>query len=496
MSEIFLMLLCFWFGLGVRTAGFWLQNWQIREYRFDRMRAHFFTTDGIKDLFNLWFFRGIFPRPRISGRIILIGLLFAVFSSVFVFAVEQNFNLGLLTIILWERTIFFWIWLSVFISDIPVFFVRQFLFYQACQIMKQNKNVEVIGITGSFGKSSTKAILIHLLQSKFGEEAVLYNPGNENNEVAIARLVLKNRGFFADAGAKNPSGSSSQLPLRKGAKRKFFVVEIGAYKMGEIRQVCNFVFPKIGILTGINTQHLSLFGSQERIQRAKFELAESAAQKVFFNANSPLLAQVFEDREIQAVKIPISFSAAKKLKKHPEKTEFEIYGKKMVLPWGGGFFVGNAFLAMEACREYGMKPEEIEKALKKLPPLERALSVQKHKKGFTVLTDLYSANPDGVLVAVDHLDQFSGKKIFVGIPLLELGENAESVHRQIFERLEKMDTEVFWWKPDFSNLGTDICGNQFHGKDLKKLKKQVKDLKSGDVVLLESKLPKDVTELF
>ncbi len=478
MTELLLILLIIWFIIGCRTALYWLQNWQIREYRFDRMRAHFFTQDGRRDLFNLWFFDGILPRPKISGRIILIGLLFAFFSYVFVYAIESNFGLGLLTIVLWERTIFLWIALSVLISDIPVFLARQMLFYRARVVMKDNKNVEVIGITGSFGKSSTKEILVHLLQSKFGKENVCYNPENQNNEVAIARLVLKNKKFF------------------ESKKQKFFVVEIGAYRVGEIKQVCDFIFPKIGIMTGLNAQHISLFGSQLRIQQAKFELAESASEKVFFNADNALLVQVFDDNRIHATTIPISLDVTKNAKKFPDKTEFEVYGKKMTLPWGGGFFVGNALLSMEVCREYGMAPEAIKNALKKLPPLKRALSVKKHKNGFTVLQDLYSANPDGVLAAIDHLDQFPGKKIFVGIPLLELGKNSEDVHEKIFRSLKKINANVFWWKSDFELRGKEICGEKFFGKNSEKLQKMAQELGSGDAVLLESRLPKKIVQIF
>jgi len=462
--------------IGLRTISWHLQNWQLREYRWDRMRAHLRTKDGQINFCNLWFFKGIFPRPHKSGRMIMtLGVLLLLFVLSFELVTKQG-NIPLtLTLILWERTLFLTVFIAVFITRIPVEIARKVLFLKAKRIVK-NSNVTRIGITGSFGKSSTKQILIHLLQSKFGAENVLFNPGNENNEVAIARLIIRNAEFF-----------------KKG---KFFIAEIGAYRRGEIKGVCQFVQPHTGIITGINAQHIELFGSQKNIQQAKFELAESATQKVFFNADSPLLREIAEDRNIDAVKIPLALSTAHNLTSDHHQSTFEIYGTKMTLPWSGAFFVSNALLAIESARECGMSVDDIAKALPKLPPLDRALNMKTLENKATLLEDLYSANPDGVLGAIQHLGTFEGKKIFVGIPLRELGAQAENVHRKIFTALEKMDAEVFWLKPDFSALGKEICESQFHGDDIEVLKKRASTLKTNDAILLESRLPKTVTNIF
>ncbi len=472
--------------LGMRTTGWHLQNWQLREYRLDRMKAHLRTKDGRKSFpifwYNFWFFPGILPRPHKSGRMLMIVGIF-LFLSVWLWWVlipilfyETPYFI-LLTLFLWERATGVIVALSVFFSRFPVGIARKILFLKAKRIVK-NSNVKPIGITGSFGKSSTKQILIHLLQSKFGSKNVLFNPGNENNEVAIARLIIANRAFF-----------------NKGEK-KFFVVEIGAYRRGEIKGVCWFIQPQTGILTGINAQHIELFGSQRNIQRAKFELAEMSKEKVFFNADSPLLKAIAEDSKIRATKIPLSLSIAENSKSEYHQSTFEMYGEKMTLPWSGAFFVSNALLAIECARECGMTAKEIAQALPKLPPLDKALNMKMLSSGAVLLEDLYSANPDGVLGAVAHLGTFGGKKIFVGIPLRELGKEAHEIHRKIFIELSKMSADVFWLKPDFSELGQVLCGSQFHGADLQLLKQKYKTLCPNDAVLLESRLPHEVVKIF
>ena len=486
------------FALGIRTAGWHLQNWQIREYRWDRVRAFFRTEGGRHALWNFWFFRGIFPRPKISGRVAMIlaiffaGSAFSIVVAHFIaFAVcaetVSNFCRNFVEIywiwiaIFWERTIFLTMGTAVLISKIPVWIGREILFFRVKKLMKNSKNSLKIGITGSFGKSSTKAILAFLCDEFFGEKFVWKNPANENTEVAIARGILK----FC----KN--------------KKQILIVEIGAYRRGEIAKVCGFLSPDFGILTGIGPQHLELFGSQKNIVAAKFELAEHASKKVFFPSDDSFLPKKFEEKNLRAEKIGVDSRSAKILKISHEKTEFEWRGERFVLPWGGKFFVRNAILAVETflaiCEwaERGDFDENLRASaqiLSKIQPLERALKIEDFRGG-KLLRDLYSANPDGVLAAIDHLAEFSGKKIFVGTPLLELGERAESVHRAIFEKLRDVGAEVFWMKSDFANLGQKICGKQFHEADLEELRATTENFCTGDAILCEGRLKNDILKL-
>jgi UDP-N-acetylmuramoyl-tripeptide--D-alanyl-D-alanine ligase len=482
--------------LFVRTLGFHLQQWQIREYRADRLFDHiFYTKEGRKKLWNLWFFPGFFPRPKVSGRLLLI-LFFWVLFCVFLFHQFYPFDLLyrdivgesvrweylLLLVILFERTLFLTVSFGVFLSAIPADIIKQRLFNRAKRIIdyyeEHNPELVRIGITGSYGKSSTKEILVHLLIQQFGAENVLYNPRNENNEVAIARLIVQSREFFTH---------ETESP-------KFMVIEMGAYKKGEIAKMCDFVQPHVSLLTGVNNQHISLFGSQRNIQEAKFELAERTRDTVFFNAESPLLAEIFNDQDIRASKIPISRNLVTDIEAHPDRTEFTVFGQRMVLPWMGEFFVLNALLCLELVRELGMDPADMAFSLSSLPPLDRALHVKTLSSGATLISDPYSANVDGVLQAIDQMRRFSGRKIFVGIPLIELGNTACESHKIIFQRLKDIDAEVFWLKSDFADVGQLVCGDRFHGHNLDRLRAFFPQLKKEDVILLESRLPKGILD--
>lgn len=490
--------------LGLRSASWWMQCWQLREYRTDRMKAWLQTNDGRKHLWNLWFFRGILPRPKMSLRVLLMEIVFVGISIIF-FVLVQNFISFFWATLIWTFTVWFWVFVGVKLSAIPVWWKKRKLFQIAKHILEDAPVIR-IGITGSYGKSSTKEILAHLLRQKFGDKNVLVNPGNENNEVAIARLVRSNRSFFA--GGKQTKGEDwiapqvllkNPPPFSKGDQKAFpriFICEVGAYKKGEIRQVCKFLRPQIGILTGLNAQHVALFGSMEKIRAAKFELAEAATDTVFFNADTPALVDIFEDQKIHATPVGIKRSAAKDIHAEADKTTFEAFGEKFELPWPGEFFVSNALLSLETARELGCERNELPEFLKSLPPLDRALHVRKLKSGATLLVDLYSANPDGVLGAIRHLEKFEGRKIFVGIPLRELGSAAKKEHEKIFEKLKKIGADVWWPKSDFATLGKELLGKKWHGDDLPALEAAVKTLEKNDAALLESRLPPLVNKIF
>lgn len=513
MPNVELLLSLLIFALGIRTLSWHLQCWQLREYRFDRMKAWLRTKDG-KSYFVPWFFKGLLPRPKLSVRVALIfffsgALLFVSFLVIGFYPLVQKFSCGASTpwsqeeivnfcqaqwfnrwwvwpiiLLLVERSIWFSVLLSTWLSKFPVWLGRRRLFEQAHRITNKidRANLTTIAITGSYGKSSTKELLVHLLKSEFGDDAVLYNPANQNNEVAIARLIKTNAQFF------DPQNKT----------KRFFVVEAGAYRAGEIAKVCCFTKPCIGILTGLNQQHVELFGSFEIIKNTKFELAEAAGKTVFFNADNLYLQQIFADRSITATPVPISLKAAKSIKSAASQTEFEAYGQKFTLPWPGKFFVQNALLALECAREQGVSVENLAVHLKAIAPLERALNLSRAPQGFTILRDTYSSNPDGVLNAIEHLKNFKGRRIFVSIPLRELGGHAATVHQQIFENLEAIGAEVYWEKTDFADLGAKVLGNKFHllDENFEDFESIIESLKKDDVVLLESKLSQKVLKLF
>ncbi len=129
----------------------------------------------------------------------------------------------------------------------------------------------VLGITGSYGKTSTKYVVADLLASRY---RVLKTPAGVNTTMGITRVVREE--------------------LRDD--HEVFVVEMSAYGPGEIREVCDIVHPSLGILTAVGVQHLERFGTPERIAEAKYELlaALPSGAPAVVNADDPVCLRLAE----------------------------------------------------------------------------------------------------------------------------------------------------------------------------------------------------------
>lgn len=495
-AQIILGLLIF------RSLLFWLQQWQLRQYRYDRLMDHLENTvEGRGKIWKVWFFKGILPRPKFSFRILLcfgFAVLFLAGFNVLLYVlledaqiyndcffqpeklypgacILQGSYLDVFTFFITALATADLTALAVLMVNPLVKIAHKRSFQQAYEIISQaDPNITRIAISGSFGKSSTKEILVHLLKNAYGEENVLYNPENQNNEVAIAQLILRRKDFF--------------IPTVPETK-KVLIIETGAYKKGEVDLMGSIVRPHYSIITGLNNQHLSLFKSEENIKIAETELVEHTLEKVFHNGENTMLQSALKNSNKKSVLKKVSKSFAHNIHTELTKTSFEWEKTTFTLPWPGEFFVINALQALEVTKQLNIPAEKSAQALKKIEPLKRALHIEKHpEQGFWILHDPYSANPDGVLAAIDHLSLIKGKKVFVAIPLVELGSKAKEEHERIFTALKKENIQVFWMKKDYAKLGKSILGDLWHGARKQELKKVFAELKEGDGVLLESRV--------
>ena len=302
-----------WFIRTAKSFLFWIYLWQLKEYHIGRFLDHFRTDKGKK----------IFTNPLFIIKIILILAFFAlplfVFFAVILIYIFEVFDvlrkkikmpvltsktlllifLALLAEILFifflklyfENiiTVVFLLLLfdafSPLIASLIVLFLQPLAYYARNRIIKrakekrsQFKNLLVIGITGSFGKTSTKEFLAEILSAKF---KVLKTKEHQNSEVGISRCILDD--------------------LKEG--HEIFIAEMGAYNKGGIKLLCDIVKPKIGMVTGVNQQHLATFGSMENLLSAEGggELIDSlpADGMAFFNAKNEHCRNLYQKTGIQ-----------------------------------------------------------------------------------------------------------------------------------------------------------------------------------------------------
>jgi UDP-N-acetylmuramoyl-tripeptide--D-alanyl-D-alanine ligase len=521
---LFLINLSFWFIHVLQRLLYSLYLWQLKEYRLDRffeevsrnkrilfpkvsllglillLLLYFFATFLLQRflvilfyfLFGLYSLYLLVKRrwrfPEFTKKMLFL-LAFVLFSLSIILLALGGFSLFLL---LFEVLFPIFVLICVLLVQIPTFFVKKWIKSKAKKKREKFKDLIVVGITGSFGKSSTKEFLYELLCSKYN---VLKTEGNVNTEMGVANTVLQK--------------------LKK--EHQIFICEMGAYKRGEIRDICEIVKPKIGILTGINEQHLALFGSQENIVKAKFELIESLPKGglAILNWDNSFISEnvkgKIKDLEKSFKTIEYSVFGKKDvwvedIKVEKEKIFFKVFSKdgdsaSFEMNILGKQIISNILAALCCAKELGIDFKEAADTLKKTG--YQMMRLKKGVNGLNIIDSTYSANPDGVISHLDYLKIWEGKKILVMPCLIELGKESSKVHRRIGREIgEVCDLAIITTKHNFDDLKEGALQKRMSKDKILFLQKPeliLEKIKSfseaNDIVLLESRVPKKLIEL-
>ena len=528
-----LLLPIFWFIRTARALLFALYLWQLKEYHIGRFLAHFHTAKGKRLFFHpfvaaklallaLWFVQK-------ETAIILLFILYAGETGLFANATRKRM---LLLPVLTRKTVVLALSLffiqALFLAGVLIFFAdflfpalllfdllsliigttvvllwqpytifeRRRILKRATEKRKKQKNLKVVGITGSYGKTSTKELLAHILQKKF---VVLKTPEHKNSEMGIAHTIVYN---LTD-------------------EHQIFVCEMGAYSRGGIQLLADMAQPTIGIVTGVNEQHLGVVGSSLSLFSAEGggELVQSLPQEgvLILNDDSKQLHDLgpwlqlwnpnFANYVWCSAKTKKDFSA-KDVVVAKEKVSFTMVGRdkkeaRVVLSLIGGYNVENVLLATAAAVELGMSIEEIAEALSDVPEQVSVMHLKKGKQGIEILDSSYSANPTGVFANLEHLKLWEGKKIVVMPSLIELGPTSFKLHTAIGRKIgEVCDMAFITTQDEFPALfkGARKMGMKeesmvFSENSKMIAEKILKIAKKGDVVLLEGRVPAGILPL-
>lgn len=436
---------------------FWLHLWQIKEYRLDRLIVHFRETIQGRELFfgritALRFFlifayvaliyynvltlytlavlllfvyilidnkqfilHGKVKIPEFTTKIIFICLVtLALVLLLYIFA-PIDIALWILVI---DLLIPFIIGIQILLFSIPADFSRDITINKAIRKRESLQNLMVIGITGSYGKGSTKEYTHAILAPKFN--------------------VAKTRDTF-----NTPIGIARTLLSDVGPKTKIFIVEMGAYKKGEIQFMCNMVRPLIGILTAVNEQHVSLFGSIANTMKAKYELIDSIPNNgiSLFNGNNANALKLYKktrkkkvlyksgsssQADIAAIDIRV-FPTSLRFKILLRGREFGSFKTNLI----GKHHIENLLPGIWIAEKMGMTVHEIKNALLAIYPFNKTMEPYMTDSDTILIDDTFNANPASVGAAIQYLQIFKGKKILILQPMIELGESAFSHHFDI-----------------------------------------------------------------
>lgn len=372
-----------YFLLFLQTISRCLYFWQLKEYRWDRFKNFLYTGGTIG-----YFFPQLHPlHPRLTLKTLLLFYL-SFYLSFYLHPLLAYLLLPLIV----SLAILLLAPLTGLLYDLIILAAKiKLMFY---------KKLVVIGITGSYGKTSTKEILNHILAAKY---QVLKTPANANTIIGIALTILKSL----------------------NSRQQYFVVEMGAYRVGEIAAICRLVKPKIGILTGINEQHLGLFGSQENIIKAKSELLLSLPKNglAVVNGVNPL---------------------TKKLVISPAPTKFYHFSKLKTNLLGIGQ-QENIAAATIVAKYLGIKQFD----LTHIPQFKTAITLTKGLNQATIINDSYNSNPTGFLAAIDFAKTVTvNKKILISPGIIELGNASEVIHQRLAAAANLVFDKVIMTKHD------------------------------------------------
>lgn len=524
----------------LRNILFWTALWQLKEYRFDRVRIHLFETyqgksllfsylsvlkwgtifsyiivvlnPSLQDVFvflvtGIYIVEGLLvireelshtlKRPKFTGKAsIILGLSLLIIGLLFIFPPVDKF----LWLLLLDRFVVLLISFFIFILSFPSQLYKDYIVEKAMKklahyraITMQHKPLLVIGITGSYGKSSTKEYVAQILEKKF---TVLKTKGTNNTPIGIAKTIL--------------------IGLKKDTQ--IFVAEMGAYKRREIAQMCSIVHPQIGILTAVNQQHLSLFGSLENTMQAKYELIDSLPKNglALFNGNnenSKLLYKKEPEIYIEGLKrtkkkkilyqwfknqhdANADISAFNVLSEK-EGVTFDVFLNRKVMHLKtsliGPHVVENILPGIYIASHLGMSNGEIKKAVQVLKPMQKTMARHTLANGVQIIDDTFNANPQAVLAAIQYVNVFKGKKILVLQPMIELGEKAEDEHYRVAHEISKTCDYLFLTNSNFYE-STSQGIEEGRGKCILKVAKPLEIAqfiqrhgKRGDVIVFEGK---------
>lgn len=300
-------------------------------------------------------------------------------------------------------------------------------FYKSAQEkIKAREDLTVIGITGSFGKTSTKFILGTILEEKF---SVLNTPESYNTPMGLSKVI------------------NNEL----NDQHEVFIAEMGAREIGEIREVAELCQPKIGVLTSIGPVHIETFKNIDNIAKTKYELIDllppdgvavfnydnehikKLSDKTFKEKKLYALEDI-EDADIYADDIVVSELGSTFTLRDKEGNNISCTTKLL-----GRHNIYNILAGATVARSLGLSFEEISSGISKIEPIPHRLNIIDSGTGVIVIDDAFNSNPIGTKAALEVLGQFKeGKKIIVTPGMVELGEMEEEANREFGNNIGKV----------------------------------------------------------
>lgn len=293
---------------------------------------------------------------------------------------------------------------------------------------------KVVAVTGSNGKTTTKDIIMALLEVQY---KVHKTEGNFNNHIGLPLTVLS-----------------------MAEETEIAVLEMGMSSRGEIALLASLAAPDVAVITNVGESHLLQLGSRKEIARAKLEIAEGLKPGglLIYNGDEPLLAEVMQESTFTAPEgiETLRFGLKQDNDDYPTGMMSHSGGMTFTsnlhkehaftLPLPGQHNVVNALAALAVARHFGVTDQNVESGLSKLKLTGMRIELIRTSSGLTLLNDAYNASPTSMKAAIDVLQSMkcSGNKIAVLGDMLELGPEEIQFHQEIGDYLDPAATDLVY----------------------------------------------------
>ena len=347
----------------------------------------------------------------------------------------------------------------------------------------QMNGLTVIGITGSFGKTSTKHYLHRILSEHF---SVLMTPGSFNTPMGVVRTIREHMQPYNEV----------------------FICEMGAKNVGDIREICDIVHPRHGIITAVGPMHLETFGSIDNVQRTKFELADALPADGLLLVNNDF--EYCANRAVDNVttrRYTVRPTAradywAEDVAYSARGTSFKMRGRDITLDLTtrlvGECNISNLIAAVAMALHLGVPHDKIRYAVSRIEQVEHRLELKRNPAGFYIIDDAYNSNPTGSRMALEVLGQMTDGKRYVITPgMIELGDRQVECNRELGEHIARnADVAVVVGEYNREAIVTGLDNRDFDHSRLQTVDSfaagwqwLMNVVKPGDTILIENDLP-------
>lgn len=358
--------------------------------------------------------------------------------------------------------------------------IRTYYMEDAKRILRRRKDLHIIGITGSYGKTSVKTILQSLLSDTYYS---LMTPHSYNNQMGITLTIR------------------SQLQNL----HEIFVCEMGADHVHEIEHLMEFVQPSVGIVTAVGPQHLQTFHTMENILHEKMQMIEKLPQDGigFLNADNAYIRSY----TLQNTCRILWFGRDEKADYQIRSMQYTTEGTNFIITHKGESFdfhtkllgehnIMNITCAIAVAHSFQVSWEVLKKAVQNLEFVEHRLQIREGST-YTILDNAYNSNPEGASYALDVLEQMRGKRIIVTPGFIDLGNQQDIENQQFGEHMAKSCDEIILVGKLQTKAILDGLKKQEYPRSQIHLTDSIQEAFAllqtiahrGDVVLLENDLP-------